>query len=91
MTYLYIKRGFWEALDRIRALYAYRDRYSYIRVTFRKKQSEENTQNYIRLTILRKLILIFLVQESYTRRSSNTRRFIIIQGEIIEIFYIKLR
>ena len=81
MTYLYIKRGFWEALDRIRALYAYRDGYSFILVTFRKKQSEENMQNYTQtnhtqkththLSCARKL---YKEIHNYTRR--NYRNFL---------------
>ena len=49
---MYRNRGFWEVFEPIRALYANRDRYPYIHVTFREPHSEkepleENTQNYI--------------------------------------------
>ena len=68
-------------------LYAYRDGYSYIRVTFRKKQSEENTQNYIQtnhtqkththLSCARNLykeIKLYKEIHNYTRR--NYRNFL---------------
>ena len=52
MKYLYKNRGFWEVLEQIRALYANRDGYSYIRVAFREPYSEnqpleEDTHNFI--------------------------------------------
>ena len=52
MKYLYKNRIFWEHLERIRAIYANRNGYSYIRVTFRKPHPEkqpleESTKNYI--------------------------------------------
>ena len=53
MIHLYKNGGFWEVLERIRALCVNRDRYSYIRVAFRELHSEkqtleENTQNYVK-------------------------------------------
>ena len=39
--YLSKKRGFWEVLEQIRALYANKDDNSYIRVAFRELHSEK--------------------------------------------------
>ena len=52
MIHLFKNRGFWDVLERITALYANKDRHSYIRVAFRELHSEkqfleENTQKHI--------------------------------------------
>ena len=65
MTYLYKKRGFWEVLERIRALYANKDEYSYIRVAFRKLRSEKNVQMIVFKNLYRIYNFhIILAQES---------------------------
>ena len=54
-----------------------------------KKKIQRRTRKIIfGIIIFRKIILIFLAQESYIRRSSYTRRLIVIQGDLIKSYKI---
>ena len=59
--------------------------------TFRKTPSiGKHEKTIFRVIIFRKIILIILAQENFTRRSGYTRILIVIQGEFIEVADIKL-
>lgn len=86
---LYKHRGFWEAIEQIRALYASWDGYSKIYIQ-KNTLYRKARKTIFRVIIFRKIILIILAQENLTRKSGYTRILIVIQGEFIEVVDIKL-